>query len=113
MNKNKNRENQFEDFNYEIAEEYLKLIRKIVDGSIDKYFSTLNIETYKDLKVIARNTIYEDEDKKTISHYTYDVKDLSTKEVWESLLCKSSDTINVGDYVRVYFSDIEYIGFKL
>lgn len=113
MSKNKNHENQFEELNYEIAEEYLKLMRKMIVDSINSYFSTQNIETYKDLKVVSRNTVYTDEKKETISHYTYDVKDLSTKEVWESLLCKSSDTINVGDYVRVYFSDIEYIGFKL
>lgn len=112
MKNNRDNESQFEIFQDEIVEEYLRLTRKIIDDSIKKYISQQNIEKYNDMKVISINTVYES-DGKTISYYTYDVQDTVTKEIYEEIKNRSNDTINKGDFVRVYLSDIEYIGFKL
>ena len=112
MKNNRDNESQFEIFQDEIVEEYLRLTRKIINDSIKKYLSQQNIETYKDMKVTSIHTVYES-DGKTISHYTYDVKDTVTQEIYEEIISRSNDTIDEGDFVRVYLSNIEYIGFKL
>ena len=75
--------------------------------------SDCNIERYADMKITKVNTVYKAGSTTEIDHYTYNVKDDDTGDIYEELLSRSSDNYEVGNLARVYISNIVYIGFKL
>lgn len=83
----------------------------IAKDTFKKMLKSENIEKYKDMIVSKVNTIKNDKDE--IVGYTYDVYDKDTNDVYEGLVCRSSDELSSGSMVRVYISNIIYIGFKI
>lgn len=83
----------------------------IAKDTFKKMLKSENIEKYKDMIVSKVNTIKNDKDE--IVGYTYDVYDKDTNDVYEGLTCRSSDKLSDGSMVRVYISNIIYIGFKI
>ena len=83
----------------------------IAKDTFKKMLKSENIERYKDMIVSKVNTIKNDKDE--IVGYTYDVYDKDTNDVYDGLVCRSSDELSSGSMVRVYISNIVYIGFKI
>ena len=99
------------EFSEELIFALVDTIRNISYNEIKKYISSLNIELYKDMKISKINEIRNANDE--IVNYTYDVVDNDIDVSYEDIESKSSDTYAVGDIVRVYISNITYIGFKV
>lgn len=91
----------------------LNTFRNIISDCIRSYLRSENIERYADMKITKVNTVYKAGSTTEIDHYTYNVKDDDTGDIYEELLSRSSDNYEVGNLARVYISNIVYIGFKL
>lgn len=90
----------------------LLAFRNLISDSFKKFVSNENIERYKDMKISKINEVYQS-DGETIDYYTYNVIDTSTGDFYTDLISRSSDVYAIGDIVRVYISNIIYIGFKI
>lgn len=105
--------------NNEVSDEsaiiYLYTIKKIVSDMIKQILSQENIEKYNDMKITNIKPVYteNENDEQIVDHYTYDVEDTNTGDIFIDLLSMSSDVYKIGDIVRVYISNIIYIGFKI
>lgn len=106
--------NNGENISNETIISFVTTIKNMVSDMLKKTLSNENIEKYKDMRVTKINTIYVDGDSSgEVDHYTYDVEDSKTGDYYNGLISISPDTYAVGDIVRVYISNIEYIGFKI
>lgn len=92
----------------------LKTLWGLIETVIDSKIKSLNVELYKDMSIIKINPVKK-ESTDEVDYYTYDVWDADTEEVYEGIMSKSepSDGYSIGDLVRVYISNIIYIGFKI
>ena len=91
----------------------LLTFRNLISESFKKFVSNENIERYKDMQISQINEVYQDVEEEIIDHYTYDVIDNATGDFYTDLISRSSDVYAVGDMVRVYISNIIYIGVKI
>ena len=110
-NTDKRNNDKGSEFSEELICALVDTIRNISYNEIKKYISSLNIELYRDMKISKINEIKNANDE--IIKYTYDVVDNDIDISYEDIESKSSDTYAVGDIVRVYISNITYIGFKV
>ena len=99
------------EFSEELISSLVTTIRNITYNEIKKYTSSLNIEVYRDMKVLKINEVKNSSNE--IIKYTYDVIDNELGDTYEDIESKGSDIYAVGDIVRVYISNIIYIGFKV
>lgn len=99
------------EFSEELISSLVTTIRNITYNEIKKYTSSLNIEVYRDMKVLKINEVKNSSNE--IIKYTYDVIDNELGDTYEDIESKGSDIYVVGDIVRVYISNIIYIGFKV
>lgn len=99
------------EFSEELISSLVATIRNITYNEIKKYTSSLNIEVYRDMKVLKINEVKNSSNE--IIKYTYDVIDNELGDTYEDIESKGSDIYVVGDIVRVYISNIIYIGFKV
>ena len=98
----------------ETALSSLKVLRDVAVSVVNDKLKNLNIELYKDMK-ITNITPIQKVNSEEIAYYTYDVIDSDTKETYDNIQSKSepSDGYKIGDLVRVFVSNIVYIGFKI
>lgn len=96
-----------------------KALRSLAYSIAKKCIKEENIERYKDMKITAINPVYSDEENQVVDYYTYDVTDDVTGDTYENIRSKNFDGFETdtgysqGSLVRVYVSNIVYIGFKL
>ena len=99
------------EFSEELISSLVTTIRNITYNEIKKYTSSLNVELYRDMKVSKINEVKNSSNE--LIKYTYDVIDNELGDTYEDIESKGSDIYAVGDIVRVYISNIIYIGFKV
>lgn len=92
----------------------LKTLWGLVETVINSKIKSLNVELYKDMSVVNITPVKK-ESTDEVDYYTYDVRDTDTEEIYEGITSKSEPIggYSVGDLVRVYVSNIIYIGFKI
>ena len=113
---NKNNDNTF-------SHETLLLLdnarRSLAYAVAKKCIKEERFERYKDMKVTSVKPVYSDAENKVVDYYIYNVKDDDTGDIHENIRSKNFDGMEtesgyaVGTLVRVYESNIVYIGLKL
>ena len=94
-------------------------LRSLAEVVAKKCIKEERFERYKDMKVTSVTPVYSDSEGTVVDYYMYDVTDSDTGDTHENIRSKNFDNMETDDgyavdtLVRVYESNIVYIGFKL
>lgn len=116
---NKNIGNDETSFTREVLSLLDNALRSLAEVVAKKCIKEERFERYKDMKVTSVTPVYSDSESTVVDYYMYDVTDSDTGDTHENIRSKNFDGMEtdngyaVGTLVRVYESNIVYIGFKL